>query len=107
MPNQEEMEKEAHKLGERIALLLVASSFSDEEKTGYLSLLPEMSLEQIDRLILILEANIKQTEQEQTDKFKEGVESIQADYEKKRQAAEDEAMAGLDEIEAILNQSEK
>lgn len=102
MSQQEEFEKEAKAVGERLALLLVAANLPDDVKAGFAAMIPEMTPEQMDRLIKILEANVADTAATQEAEFGKAIQDAQATYESKRQAAEKQAMAELDEIENIL-----
>ncbi len=49
------MEEEIKALGERLALLLAAAPLPDDVKEAWATLIPEMSIEQIDRLVGIIE----------------------------------------------------
>ncbi|MBI4257048.1 hypothetical protein HY626_03270 [Candidatus Uhrbacteria bacterium] len=102
MNSQEEFEKEAKAVGERLALLLVAANLPEDVKAGFASMIPEMSPEQIDRLINVLEANVSDTAATQEAEFGKAVQDAQATYESKRQAAQQQTMAELDEIESLL-----
>ena len=102
MSSQEEFEKEAKAVGERLALLLVAADLTDDVKAGFAAMIPEMTPEQMDRLIKILEANVADTAAAQEAELGKAVQGAQATYESKRQAAEKQTMAELDEIENLL-----
>ncbi|MBI4435701.1 hypothetical protein HY630_03450 [Candidatus Uhrbacteria bacterium] len=102
MSSQEEFEKEAKAVGERIALLLVAADLPEDVKAGFAAMIPEMSPEQLDRLIKILEANVHDTAVAQEAELGKAVQGAQAHYEASRQAAEKKTMAELDEIESLL-----
>ena len=93
---------QAKAVGERLALLLVAANLPEDVKAGFAAMIPEMSPEQLDRLIAILEANVSDTAVAQEAEFGKAVQDAQATYESKRQAAEQQAMAELDEIENLL-----
>ncbi len=104
MPSQEEFEKEARAVGERLAMLLVAADLPDDTKAGFAAMIPEMTPEQLDRLIKILEANVSDTAAAQEAELGKAIQGAQAQYESSRQAAEQKAMAELDEIESLLKQ---
>jgi citrate synthase len=104
MPSQEEFEKEANAIGERLAMLLVAADMPDDVKDGFAAMIPEMTPEQLDRLMKILEANVHDTAAAQEAELGKAVQAAQAQYETDRQAAEKKAMAELDDIEALLKQ---
>lgn len=103
MPQQENFEQEAHAIGERLALLLVAADLPDDVKAGFEAMIPEMTPADLDRLIAILEANVRDTAGAQEAELGKAVQSAQAQYETARQAAEKKALAELDEIENVLN----
>ncbi|MBI4591861.1 hypothetical protein HY733_00190 [Candidatus Uhrbacteria bacterium] len=103
MTTQEEFEKEAKALGERLALLLVAANLPEDAKAGFAAMIPEMSPEQMDRLIKILEANVSDTAVAQEAELGKALQAAQATYESSRQAAEKKTMTELDEIESLLN----
>ncbi|MCR4313696.1 MAG: hypothetical protein NUV84_00410 [Candidatus Uhrbacteria bacterium] len=102
MSKQEEFEKEAKAIGERLALLLVAANLPDDVKAGFAAMIPEMTPEQLDRLIKILEANIADTAVTQEAELGKAAQVAQSKYESQRKAAEKKAMAELDEIENLL-----
>ena len=105
MSQQDEFEKEARALGERLAMLLVAANLPEDVKAGFASMVPQMTPEQLDRLIKILEANVADAAAAQEAELGGAVQTAQATYEQERQAAEKKAMAELDEIEKVLNQA--
>lgn len=103
MSSQEEkFEKEAKAVGERLALLLVAANLPEDVKVGFAAMIPEMTPEQLDRLIKILEANVADTAVAQEAEFGQAVQGAQIAYESKRRAAEKQAMIELDEIGNLL-----
>lgn len=59
-PKSEDIQKELKGVGEKLAILLMASDFPAEIKESWGALIPEMSLEQIDRLMKVLEQHISQ-----------------------------------------------
>lgn len=102
MTSQDDFEKEAKAVGERLALLLVAADLPDDVKAGFAAMIPEMTPEQMDRLMKILEANVTDTAAAQEAELGKAVQAAQSTYESQRQAAENKAMAELDEIENLL-----
>lgn len=106
MNQQMDNEREAQELGEHLAMLLNASDLSDDVKAGFMAMVPEMSPEQIDRLISALETNVQNAAIAQETELLTALGTAQADYETARQAAQDKAMAGLEEVESILKQAE-
>ncbi len=55
-----EDETEFEEAGKQLAVLLKASSLSDEEKGLWAAAIPEMSFEQIDRFTKILESKMNE-----------------------------------------------
>lgn len=104
--NPQDIEQEAKQLGERLALLLAAADMPDEVKAGFVAMMPEMTPEQLDRLMKVLEANVHDTAVGQNKELGEAIKKAQADYEAAQTASEQKAMSALDEIEASLKQAE-
>lgn len=104
MNQQEDIEKEANQLGERIGLLLAASDLPDEVKAGFVAMIPEMTPEQVDRLIALLEANVKETIAIEEQQLGRSVQEAQKAYEAARKEEEQKAVNSLKAIENLLNQ---
>ncbi|MBI2472964.1 hypothetical protein HYV70_00205 [Candidatus Uhrbacteria bacterium] len=104
MTSQEDFEKEITQLGERIALLLVASDLPDEVKAGFMAMIPEMTPEQLDRLIALLEANVKETAVAEEQQLGRSVQEAQKAYETSRKEEEQQAIKSMNAIETLLNQ---
>ncbi len=102
MSSQEEFETQAKAVGERLAMLLVAADLTQDVKDGFAAMIPQMTPEQLDRLIKILEANVHDTAVAQEADLGKAVQATQSAYELQRQAAEKKTMAELDEIENLL-----
>lgn len=104
--NPQDIEQEAKQLGERLALLLAAADMPDDVKAGFVAMMPEMTPEQLDRLMKVLEANVHDTAMGQNKELGETIKKAQAEYEASQAAAQAKAMSALDEIEASLKQAE-
>ncbi len=104
MNPQEDFEKEITQLGERIALLLVASDLPNEVKAGFMAMIPEMTPEQLDRLIALLEANVKETTVAEEQQLGRSVQEAQKAYETSRKEEEQQAIKSMEVIESLLNQ---
>lgn len=102
MTQQPDFEQEAKQLGERLGLLLAASDLPQDVKEGFIAMLPEMTPEQIDRLMKTLEAQISDTQAQQDKKMGEAMQQAQVVYEEGQKAAQDKALAALEEIEKTL-----
>ena len=60
-----DVEDQLKNIGERLALLLASANVPDEVKEAWAALIPDMSLEQIDRLAKALEGYLSVDEQTQ------------------------------------------
>ena len=92
---------------DRLIMLLDASVMPEEVKTSWLTLLPEMNLDQVDRLIKLLEdelaAAIKGAkEQPENDEFIVKLQEAKKRYDKVVAAADEQALAALSRIEKKL-----
>jgi hypothetical protein len=97
--NQEDLEKLAKERGERLAFLLASLNIDEQQKQAWLTLLPEMSLDQLDRLLNILEAKyLDQNSQGADQEFKKDLEKIQTTHDKKTQ---DLKQSTLDKIKGL------
>ncbi|MBI4437552.1 hypothetical protein HY631_01235 [Candidatus Uhrbacteria bacterium] len=106
MDPQPDIEQEAKKLGERFALLLTAADMPEDVKAGFVAMMPEMTPEQLDRLMHILETNVHETVARENQMLGEAIQKAQAKYETAKAASEQSAMEALDRIEAALKQPE-
>lgn len=50
----------AHDRGRELYMLLRASSFTDEQKAAWAEIVPDLSLEQLDRLTVLLKQDLRQ-----------------------------------------------
>ncbi len=105
--NEQEIEKEAKQLGERLAWLMAASSLPDDVKDAYMALLPDMTPELIDKLATMLEANIADATQIETQEFVETLERVKTKYQEQRKEIEKQALSEMEEIENILKKAEE
>lgn len=105
--NNNDIEKDAEKIGERLALLLSAADLTDEVKEGFMALVPEMTLEQIDKLMKALEMNVVDSSLFDKSELGKNLQGAITEYETERKAAEDTAMGELEKIEQELKQAEK
>ncbi|MFA4845247.1 MAG: hypothetical protein WC654_01680 [Patescibacteria group bacterium] len=101
-----DIEQEAKQLGERFALLLAAAEMPDEVKAGFIAMMPEMSPEQLDRLMKVLEANVHDTAVGQNQELGKAIQKAQGEYEAAQAVAQAKAMSALDEIETTLKQAD-
>ncbi|MDG1949799.1 MAG: hypothetical protein P8J32_03180 [bacterium] len=105
MDQQEDLERDAKRLGEYIALLLEAADISENEKIAFAALLPTMKPEQLDRLVAMLENNIQDNDME-IDGLKEKLEAVNKKYAIQEQRVIDETVKSLEEIEQFIKDQE-
>jgi predicted HAD superfamily phosphohydrolase len=106
MNAQQDLEKEAKQLGERLGLLLLSASLPDEVKEAIIVMIPEMTPEQIDSLIHMLEQNIAGTAEIEAREFLENIKSVEVAHQKEAKALQEKTLSDLEEIERLLDQSE-
>ncbi|NQV11989.1 hypothetical protein HQ524_01370 [Candidatus Uhrbacteria bacterium] len=104
--DNKKIEEEAKMIGKRLALLMAASSLDDEVKNAYMTLLPEMEMEQIDQLMKMLERNVQDAAEIEAASLVKNLEGIKADHAKKVAEAEQRALKEMETIETILNDVE-
>lgn len=102
--NQNTLQQDSSELGERLALLLAASQLPDDVKAGYLTMIPEMSLEQLVQLVQAFEANINQSIVQENPELIARIDAIMSQYNTTVNSATKTAMDDMAEIEALLNQ---
>lgn len=104
MPNiSPDVEDQLKNVGKRLALLLASANLPDEVKEAWAALIPEMSLEQIDRLTKALEGYLNPDEQAQLVALSEQAKQAQTKFLEQKRATEAQAQKELDEIEAMLS----
>jgi hypothetical protein len=104
---EKEIEKQAKQLGERLAWLLAASSLPEDVKEAYITLVPEMEMEQIDALMQALEKHVADAAETEAESFVENLKTIKDNHNKKQKYLEEKALAEMDDIERILKQAEE
>ena len=92
---------------DRLIMLLDASVMPEEVKTAWLTLLPEMNLDQIDRLIKLLEGELAAAiqgakEQPENDELIVKLQEAKKRYDVVMAAADEQALAALSRIEEKL-----
>lgn len=102
MNQQDDMEKEARRLGERIGFLLASATLPEDMKQAILVLLPEMTPEQIDALVKMLEQNIAGATEVEANAFIENLKKIEGQHTQAKEQAETQALSELAEIEKLL-----
>lgn len=107
MSEQQDPEKQAKKLGERLGFLLASSTLPDEVKEAIIVMLPELEPEQIDALMHMLEQNIAGSAEVEAKEFIENLKRAEEAFNLEAKASEEKALAELAEIEQLLDQAEK
>lgn len=93
--------------GKKIAILISALDISDEEKEAWFSVLPKMSLEQIDRLVDLLETKYAHQKTEGVDKkLEEDLKQIQENYNKEMGDINKEAIQKIKELSKKIKDNE-
>ncbi len=106
-PNEEMTdEKLFYVMGERLALLLAASEMTDEVKEAWATMIPKLTLEQLEQLTLKLEAAIPDHEDDETKKLKSDIEELNKKHEESVKKIDNEAEASLKKIEDLLKSKE-
>ncbi len=103
MPNFSlDVEDQFKSVGVRLALLLASANLPNETKEAWAALIPEMSLEQIDRLAKALEGYLSVDEQTEFAELAEQAKQAHVIFEQQKKQAQAQAQKELDEIESML-----
>lgn len=94
----------AHDYGRKLYMMLEASSFSAEEKAAWMALLPELSLEQIERLSGLLEKNLMTQIADEFEDVLLKIKAARAKHELSRSALDLQTEQELAAIERELSQ---
>jgi len=100
MTNEPSPDQDLQNVGQRLALLLVASDLPDEVKKSVAAMVPEMSLPQMDQLAGILERLVSDGSNAELESFRAGLQSIQQGFDAEEQAIKKKAS---DQLDAIKN----
>ena len=100
------LEKDARELGEQLVYLLATADLPDDVKSAWLSLVPHMELEQLDRLMKALARYNVAPANEAFAGVADELKEIHAQHEKRVATADVAANASLDEIEKMIQQGE-
>lgn len=92
------------KLGEHLALLLASTNLPDDVKDAWATLVPEMSIEQLDRLAKILAGHLNSATQVEFKTLTDQLEKAKATHAQQVAEAEAAAQKELDDIEAMLTE---
>ena len=94
----EDLEQEARALGKKIGLLLQTSGLPEDFKQAVLTALPEMTPEEIDKLVQHLENEVAMGQLDEQ-ALKQNLTSIKQKYDTQQKKLADDAMSELDELE--------
>lgn len=104
MPDDQENAKmQLEALGAQFAILLELADIPDDQKEAWLAILPDMSFEQIDKLMKYLVANVPEEAIEEFKVLEEKFEGIQQEYEHEVKSAQSDA---LDQLEVLSKKIE-
>jgi transcriptional regulator of heat shock response len=105
--NKEDLKNLAIDYGKELGILISSLDITPDEKMAFLSLLPKMSMEQIDRLVGILEAKYINSETQEIDKkFKEDIEKIKEKYDKQIDKVDKESIKKIKELSKKIEKYE-
>jgi len=91
-------------LGSKLALMLNAANMPEEEKEAWAALVPEMSIEQIQKLMMVLEANLAEQGFKEMQPVLEEMKEVQAAYDSEVAAADEVAMQKIQALEDQLKE---
>lgn len=107
MENQSEnIQQELKGVGEKLAILLAASDFPMEVKDSWAALIPEMSLEQIDRLMHVLEQHISKIAPTDFSNISAEVQKLKDEHATNIKDSSDRAMQSLQNIQEQISKTE-
>lgn len=107
MSEQEQDEAFMRAMGERLALLLAAADLPDEVREAFAAMIPDMTPDQIAKLMQGLEARVSGGEDEELAKLQKSVAKVQEQHDASVKASEEKAMGALQHIEDLLKGEEK
>lgn len=102
---EKQLEDDSRKLGERVAWLVAASNMPHDVKEAWITLIPQMKPEQLDRFVAQLEAHLDDALKTDLKQFAQEFEEAQTKYEESKQALENRALKQLEDIEKLIAQS--
>lgn len=102
----EEVKKAASDRGRRLGILLASLNLSEEEIEAWLTIIPEMSWEQINRLTDLLEnAYADASTGDIDDGFRKEMEKIKEEYDRDIKSLDDEAVENIKALEDKLEKN--
>lgn len=100
----DQIKEEAQKKGEKLGFLIASLNLPNEARESLLTVLPEMSVEQIDRLVSILEAAYLNQKTGNLDQdLSAKLAAAQTGFDKDMQKADKDALKELSQLEKDLD----
>ncbi len=96
--NEVDLEASFKDLGKRLALLLESANLPDEVKDAWAALLPQMSLEQIGELAVLLEGNLSSNSKE-VERLNQDLLKINLSFAGRRIDLKNQAIGEIEKIE--------
>ncbi|MFH1089000.1 MAG: hypothetical protein V1716_01085 [Candidatus Uhrbacteria bacterium] len=99
---KEDFEEEFKDIGKRLAYLLAAADLPQDVKESWATLVPEMTLEQIDKLMVVLERYVTSGMSKEFESFKTDLFKIQQKHQEQVNQRQGAALSQLDDLERNL-----
>lgn len=97
-----DLEEEAKDFGKRLALLLASANIPDDVKNAWITLIPEMTLEQLDRFANILAKSLGNVKDAAFESLAQSIQEAKQQHDQELKEAQTKALKNLEEIEAML-----
>lgn len=94
-------QEQADALGKRLALLLAAAPWTEEQKDAWAALVPKMTFEQLGRFADLLENSLYAEDSTMKD-LEKNLDAVQGKYQAAEQAINSRTHSGLDDLEKQL-----
>ncbi len=97
--NANDLKEVAKAQGEKLAFLIASLNVPEDQKQGWLAILPSMSPEQLDRFMNILESQyLDQQTKDVDDKFKKDLEEVDKDFAKKEKDLDNQTIKKIQDL---------
>lgn len=97
------MKQDFEAIGARLAMLLEVANIPEDQKEAWATLIPEMTLAQIDQLTEYLSLTIPDQSKEDMSALIEKLKSIQVEHDSAVTEQQEKTLNALDQIEAEIN----
>ncbi len=102
--NADDLKEVAKAQGEKLAFLIAALNVPEDQKQGWLALLPSMSPEQLDEFMNILESQYLDQQTKDADvKLKEDLEKLNQDFSKKEADLDQQTIKKIQDLSSKLD----